>query len=798
MKVTLNWLKEFVDISHTPDELAHALTMAGLEVESVEKIERPFNAVVIGEVISCSVHPQADQLQVCRVAMGASEPVTVVCGAPNVAVGIKAPLALPGAVLAQNFRVASREIRGVASHGMLCSEAELGLTERSEGLMLLAEEDARIGADFNAWLGEADYVLDVNISPNRPDCLSVIGLAREIAAVSGKKLRRKEIVLATIAGTITDRIRVVIEDAQHCSRYSGRYLQNIHIQPSPYWMAYRLHHSGIRAINNVVDITNYVLLETGHPLHAFDYRQIAGQKIIVRTAAADEPFTTLDGKRHLLDAQTCLICDADKPVALAGIMGGLNSEVREDTQTVFLESACFEPIHIRRSSKKLAISTESSRRFERGVDPNGTVYAMDRAAELMCELAGAQVYGEAIDVHPVVVEPQIIHITTERINTLLGTQLTESEILALLPRLEIECTATEHDAFQLKIPTFRPDLSRPVDIIEEIARLHGFDKIPFSIRASIDQSQTINERIAFQDYLRRLLAGLGLRETLSLSLVSAMAAQPFLPQGAKVVELLNPLSTDWAVFRSSLLISLLQNTAYNRNRQSTIQRFFEIGNAAWCENDSHREKKQVVGILAGETHEPAWYDRGRAFDFYDIKGIVLQLLKACGLASVRLEPAADSYWSPESAALWYENTCLGAMGRMDESLLAAYKIKTRDVFAFQIDFDVLYAHHLQHRLFVPIPRFPSLPFDIALLMDATIPVGDIETAIRQEGGPSLAGVHLFDFYQGEQIPPGKKSVAFSLTFCSRERTLGDEDVTPMVDHILTHLKAHFGVELRPR
>lgn len=798
MKVTLNWLKEFVDISYSPEELANALTMAGLEVESVEKIARPFSGVVIGHVLSCSKHPQADKLHICSVDSGASEPVIVVCGAPNAAAGITAPLALPGAELSQGLKVESREIRGVASSGMLCSEAELGLTERSEGLMIL-DSDAPIGADFSSYLGEDDYLFDVNITPNRPDCMSVIGLAREIAAISGKTLKKRAITLQGSPESLQDIIQVEIKDAKRCYRYSGRYLRHIHIQPSPFWMAYRLQNAGIRAINNVVDITNYVMLETGHPLHAFDYRHIAGKKIIVRTAASGESFTTLDSKSHTLDDETCLICDADKAVALAGIMGGLNSEVLEDTENVFLESAYFEPTTIRRSSKKLGISTESSKRFERGADPNGTLYAMNRAAQLMCDYARAEVVGDAIDVNAHPASPRIIQISLERVNSMLGTELSGKEILSLLPALEIQCRQEDADKFTLTIPTFRPDLERPIDIIEEIARLYGYDKIPFARRAWLDQSQTVNERIVFQDHLRTILAGLGLRETLSLSLVSPAAAEPFLPPGAKAVELLNPLSTEWSVFRSSLLISLLQNTAYNRNRQNPVQRFFEIGNAAWMHDDAHIEKKQVAAMVAGDIHQPAWYDKGRAFDFYDIKGILMQLLQACGIKAIQFKPAAENYWGQENSSLWLsENIYLGAFGRIDEALLAAYKIKTRDVFAFQLDFDTLYAHRLQHRVFDPIPRFPSVPFDIALLMDANIPVGDVEAAIWQEGGSYLISVQLFDFYQGEQIPAGKKSVAFSLTFCSRERTLGDEDITPVVTRILSHLHEKYGIELRPR
>jgi phenylalanyl-tRNA synthetase beta chain len=387
----------------------------------------------------------------------------------------------------------------------------------------------------------------------------------------------------------------------------------------------------------------------------------------------------------------------------------------------------------------------------------------------------------------------------KRINSLLGTALTAENVLSILPLLEIDCKLEDKETFILQIPTFRPDLTRPVDVIEEIAIMYGYNKIPFSSQAMLDQSQGVNERVVFQDYLRTILAGLGLRETLSLSLVPSSSAELFLPEGGKLVELLNPLSTEWAVFRSSLLISLLQNTAHNRNRQSVTQRFFELGNAASLVNGKYIERKQIVGIVAGEIQEPSWYDKGRQFDFYDIKGIVLQLIKACGISSYQLRTAKESYWAQESVSLVIEDdVCLGTFGRIDEQILASYKIKTKAVFAFQFDFDLLFEKRLQHRVFEPIPRFPSVPFDIALLIDANIPVGEVEAAIRQEGGPNLVSLQLFDFYKGEQVPEGKKSVAFSLTFCSKERTLGDEDVAPNVANVLAHLKDKFGIELRPR
>lgn len=798
MKVTLSWLKEFVDIPLSAEELAHTLTMTGLEVESIEAIERPFSGVVVGRIVRCQPHPQADKLQVCQVDAGRGEEYTVVCGAPNARAGLLAPLALPGATLGSALSVAERAIRGVASSGMLCSEAELGLTERGEGLMLL-DDSARPGQELADWLGEPDFLLDIFITPNRPDCLSVLGIAREIAAATRQPLRLPSLHAPTTEAAASSRIAVAIEAPDLCPRYSGLYFSSIQPQPSPFWMAYRLHHAGVRSINSVVDVTNYVMLEYGQPLHAFDAAFLAGECIVVRAAAAGESFTTLDGKSHTLAEGTCLICDGEKPVALAGIMGGLNSEVQPSTSTLFLESAHFAALGIRKSSKLLGISTESSRRFERGADPEGTLPALARASSLLQTLATATPAGGAVDCYPVPLPQTQIELRLSAVKTLIGVELAAAEVSEILARLEIACSAKTEGVLSCTVPSNRPDLTRPVDLIEEIARVYGYDQIPFAQTVALDQSQTPNPRVAFQDQVRQLLAGFGLRETLSLSLVSPQYATSFLPEGGALVELLNPLSAEWSVFRTNLLISLLQNTAYNRNRQMPNLRFFEIGNVASKKGTGFEEKKQVAGLIVGETGEAAWYDKPRAVDFFDIKGLLYALLEQLGIRDFTLGAAQGTYWAQESAGIYLaDQTLLGSFGRLSEGVLQSFKIKTLDLFGFVLDFDLLYAHRLEHRRFKTIAKFPFVPYDIALLIDEEIAVGAVEQAIRESGGDFLIKVHLFDYYRGEQVPRGKKSVAFSLNFCSKDRTLGVEEVEQQVETILARLSTQFAAELRPR
>ncbi len=798
MKVTLNWLKEFVDFSLSASQVADALTMAGLEVEEVSTGVRNFSRVVVGKIVKSQKHPDADHLSLCQVDVGGNI-LPIVCGAPNACEGLKAPLALDGSVLLNDLKVETRKIRGFESQGMLCSEAELGLSDRSEQLMELSA-DAEVGQDLENVLGAADVIFDINVTPNRPDCLSVIGIAREIAAMTGSKLVRPEVKIAEFTDAIEKYMAVDVKDAERCFRYSGRYLRNISINPSPFWMASRLHAVGVRAINNIVDVTNYVMMEVGQPLHAFDYRLLEGNKIIVRTAEAGERFTTLDGQEHELDQESLLICDAAKPVALAGIMGGLNSEVQPDTSAVFLESAYFEPTNIRRTSKKLELSTESSRRFERGIDPNGTLYAMNRAAALMVELADAQVVGDAIDNYPHNVTPVEIDLSVHQSNVWLGVSQKREQIAEMLFSIELAVEQKNGDTIHATVPTFRPDLTRPIDLVEEIARLYGYDNVEPNVAPHINQLQEPNPRVLFRDYVRQILSGMGFRETCNLSLIHKKNGQDFLPQKTDFVALLNPLSEDLSVFRPNMIISLLTSVAYNRNRQMHDMRLFEIGNVAWKEkgHSVKTEKTQIAGILAGHRQENAWYGKAKEFDFYDIKGVVEGLLEKLGIEKVTQESAHNVFWGTESSKVIVDGKSCGAFGKIADDVLALFKIKTNDLFAFYFDFDKLFENRQNEKIYEPVPRFPSVPFDLALLIEVNVSAGNLEKEIWKSGGENLVDVRLFDYYKGEQVESGKKSVAFSLTFSSKERTLSDDEIENVIDQILAHLSEQFGAQLRDR
>jgi phenylalanyl-tRNA synthetase beta chain len=799
LKVTLDWIKDYIDIDLSADEVAHKLTMAGLEVEAVYPVPRPFTRVVVGKIVEFEPIAKSNKLTYCQVDTG-SGIVPVVCGAPNVRTGMKAPLALPGATLGDQFTVEKRAIFDHDSEGMLCSEAELGLSNRAAGLMDIDDDDVTPGTPLDEWLGESDTVLDIFITPNRPDCMSVIGIARELSALTGLPLKTPDTHFKTITDAIDTYISVEIRDPDLCPRYSGRMIKSVTIGPSPYWMVKRLHAVDIRSINNVVDITNYVLMETGHPLHAFDYRFLNNHKIIVQRAEAGETFMTLDDQDRPLTAETLMICDASKPVALAGVMGGQNSEVQEDTSSVFLESAYFDPPNIRKTSKRLELMTESSRRFERGADPNGTVFAMDRAAALMAEYADAVILSEYVDEYPETIESNTLQLRQQSVSRILGHDLDLETIERLLTPLEIERIQKNQDTLTVSIPTFRPDLEREVDLIEEIARLYGFDNLNSEIAPKVDLTQFANEKDEFTDTLRRLMVGLGFYETCSLSLVHKDLAQPFLPEQTGFVHLLNPLSADLEVFRPNMLYSLVNNVSYNRNRQIADMAFFEIGNVAWLPEGEKTpvERTQLAVILAGNRRNKTWYQNEESLDFYDIKGIYEQVFSTIGIQNATIEPAAGGVFDPMSITVSIDGSLAGCVGKLSDTVCQRFKIKHNDLFGFYFDVSMLYENRQKAPVYEPVPRYPSVPFDLALIVDANIPVGELHKGILESAGPYLKGISLFDLYRGEQVKAETKSVAFSLTFSSKERTLDETEIDAVISNILEHLKTQYGAELRPR
>ncbi len=794
MKTTYTWLRDYVDLRVSPEEIAERLTMLGLEVEAFEKVSPQFERVVAARIVSVKPLSGSDHLLVAEVDAGPTGTFTVVSGAPNVRPGTVGVLALPGAKLPGGKEVTERRFGDVTSRGMLCSEAELGLTSRADELWLL--DDAEPGADVAQLVGE-DWVYEISVTPNRPDCLGTVGIARELAAYYGLSLRMPQPQVPESQESVSKFVAVEVQDPENCPRYTARYLWDVTVRPSPFWMARRLELTGMRAINNIVDVTNYVMLELGQPLHAFDYDLLEGGKIVVRKATEGEEFVTLDGKLHKLDADTLMICDAQQPVAIAGVMGGENSEVRPETRRILLESAYFKPESIRRTRRKLAINTESSYRFERGVDPNGVVRASDRAAELMASTASAKVAAGVIDVYPQAHEPWQLTLRPKRVVQVLGAEIPLSKTTSILKGLELDIESTSDEQIAVRVPTFRPDLTREIDLIEEIARHYGYDSIEPDLRAEIDQTLAGRGRDRWLDRARDLLTAMGFYEAVNLSFLSTLEAKSFTTEPDRLVRVRNPLGEELAWLRPSLLPGLLASAVRNINRRTESVMLFEHGKVFSRRGEaSYEEHTALAGLVTGAFALRHWRGSPRLVDFYDAKGAVETLLERLtgekpGFAPVELP------WFDLSFSVGVKDRIVGVVGQLAESLLRKFECE-QSVFVFELSWDDLRNLCREERVYKPVPRFPAVVQDLALLVDEQVSAGAVEEVIRKHGGPYLKHVELFDLYRGKQIPPGKKSLAYTLRFQADDRTLTEDEVRERIDQILEALKSELGVVLRPR
>jgi len=792
MKVTYDWLKNYTDFDIQPEELVHTLTMLGLEVDSFTTGTAVSDGIVVGEVVAKSPHPQADRLSVCDVKTG-SETLQIVCGAPNVAVGQKVPVAVAGSQLPSGARIEQVKIRGVESRGMICSEAELGLSNRSDGIMVL-NGNANVGAALQDVLGEPEVTIDVDVTPNRPDCFGAIGIAREIATVTENELVKPTINIKEGKKEIDALFAVEILDTEKCPRFTARFIGNVAIKPSPWWLVKKLEAVGIRSINNVVDVTNYVMMETGHPLHAYDYDLLAGERIVVKCAKAGERFITLDGIEHVLNDECLMICDGEKAVGVAGIMGGQNTEVSQNTKNILLECAYFDPRNIRRTSKHLEKSTEASKRFERGVDPNGLLYALDRATQLIADLAMGEVAQGVIDVYPREIRPASITLQLSEVKRLLGITIPQKTVVDILRRLGFE--VAEKQDLEVSVPTFRPDVTRPADLIEEIARIYGYDNIPADCTAFIDQLAPVNEDEGFQRKVAASLQGLGFSEVTTYNLVSRREAGLLAPD-ANLVELINPLSEELSVLRPCMLPGLLRSLRWNLNRKITDVKIFEIGTEFSKSGETVTERTRISAVLTGSLFRNNWKRRAEAVDFFDLKGYVEQLLARNYVPEFQFEPLdTDGVVNPKQAlAVKVGDVTVGKLGQVQTAILKAFDID-QEVFMFDLDYRAVRESVRSHRTFEPIPKFPAVVRDLALLVDREVAVEALQREMMATGGEYLRDVEVFDVYLGEQVAREKKSVAFKLTFQSAERTLVEEEVDASLRAILSALSKGFACELR--
>jgi phenylalanyl-tRNA synthetase beta chain len=810
MKLTLDWLQSYVDLKGlAPEKLAGHLTMLGLEVDSVLPLYRELTPLVTGLVLSAEKHPDADKLTVCQVQIG-EQVHQIVCGAPNVRPGLAVVVALPGTVLPGDVKIGKSKIRGVESAGMICSERELGLSTAHDGIMELPEGTEH-GRTFIEAMGLADVLIEVDLTPNRPDCASVIGIAREVAGVLRQPLRLpvQDAAIATTSGDFT----VEIKTPRLCPRYAARLVKNVTVGPSPWWLRKRLLSVGMRPINNIVDITNFVMMEYGQPLHAFDFDTLAGKKIVVRLPGKDELlFTTLDGSKRQLDPEMMMICDGDKPVAVAGVMGGENSEVSAATTSILLESACFNAVSVRRTGRKLGLSSEASYRFERGVDPEGTINALNRAVQLICDLAGGTAPDDGVDCYPGRTDRPTLQLGVNRCNMLIGISLTAREVADLLNSIGLTTVIKDDDTLIVTPPAFRVDIEREADLVEEVARLHGYDNIPVSLpKVDLSYPEQDPERLRRLSLARQMTAA-GFTEAINYSFVSEkqleMLGLSEDDQRRRVVRLLNPISEDQAVMRTTLLPGLLDNLRRNLNFQQTSLKLFEIGKVFQPMEGGAQplESFCFCGVLCGNRHgdnSPLHY-KEEMVDIFDVKGCVNFILASSGIAQdesgIRFVAPAKSMGEPFAEEgytldIYSGSFRIGTLGKLREEVLRRFAIK-HQAYYFDLQFAPLCRMKDTEKKFSTLPIFPSVQRDIALVVPEEVACGDLLTAIVNHPDKLIERCQLFDVYRGEKIASGCKSVALSITYRSATKTLTEKNVEKSHEKILRLLTEQFGGTIR--
>ena len=807
MRVSVAWLAEYVDLSGvSPEELAKRLTAVGLEVEAVERVGKGLEGVVAARIVGAEKHPDADKLSVCRVETG-KDALQVVCGARNWQVGDVVPLATVGTVLPGGHRIEKAKLRGVESFGMLCSAKELGLAEDASGLLLLDRKVAP-GTPIAKALALEDVLLEVNVTPNRPDCLSHVGIAREVAAILGERVRLPAPALPSKGPAAKDAVKVRIEDPERCARYAARVVEGVKIGPSPVWLARRLESCGVRSISNVVDATNFVLLELGHPLHAFDLDKVAGREIVVRTARPGEKLTTLDGKERVLDGDDLLIADRDRGSALAGVMGGGDSEIGPGTTRVLLESAWFQPGGIRRTSRRHGLKTEASYRFERGADPGMVIPAVDRCAALIAELAGGTILRGVVDAHPRKVRAPRVKLRWHRPAEILGMDVTRADARKVLAGLGFEEAQATRDAAVFQVPSWRVDVSIEEDLVEEIVRTKGYDAIPETLPASGVETpaEPLEEQAVAR--VRAALEAAGFAEAVNFSFVAAKELEPFEQHvvtgdgsgRALGIALKNPISAELSVMRTSLVPSLLRNLAHNRRQRIEDVRLYEIASVYHPAPDPRdrptHEAVEIAGVLAGKRSPPSWATGSDGADLYDAKAAVVGVLEALGVEAT-WRPADAPWLHPRHSAAVLstddENVMLGVAGELHPRAAEAFDLP-RGVLAFRLSLDAL-LHHArlvpQHR---PIPRLPAVLRDLAVVVDDAVPAESVEAAVREE--PLVEAVRLFDVYKGAPLPADKKNLAFAISYRAPDRTLTDAEADAAHARIVQRLRAKLGAELR--
>lgn len=810
MQVSIKWLKDYIDFTETPEQLADKLTMAGIPVENVVDPGEGLEKVVTGRIEKLEPHQNSDHLQICTMNVGLAENIIIVTGAQNVAEGQVVPVAMVGAHLPNGMKISKGKLRGVASNGMLCSAQELKLDleklpeEQKTGIFILPS-DTPVGIPAKDVLGLNDVVLEFELTANRADCFSVFGLVREIAAITGNKPHFPEIKVNEDDNTkLNDIFSVEIADPDLCSRFSTRMLKNVKIGPSPEWMQQRLEGAGIRSINNVVDVTNFVMIELGHPMHAYDYDKITGKKLIARRAIEGEELHTLDDTSRKAKGEMLVIADSEKAAGLAGIMGGFETEITDTTTTVVLESADFYGPCIRRTARACGLSSEASGRFERGVDSETTIKALDRAAQLLQEMGACIVCEGIVDVYPNPKQANYVTFTAEQINNHLGTNIAKDVMLNIITSVGFDVTKDENDEITVKVPSWRNDVTCMADISEEIARLHGFDKIKSTLPNGVSMQGTQSAKQTFIDKVKASLSSQGLYETISFALTNEETFNKLnIPQDSplrKAVPIMNPLSDEYPLVRTTLLSSIFDNLARNLARKNDDVALFEVGSVFFPKalpvTELPDEVVKIAGAITGRRNAQGWNQTNDMVDFYDAKGIIEELFANLRVTRYTVEAGTHYAMHPGKTALFKKGRdVIATVGEVHPAVLSAYGI-TKPVYIFELDATTVMKYMAKDLKYKALPKYPATSRDLAMLVDVDVNAADIEKAMTKAAGQNLTQITLFDVYTGKQVEEGKKSLAFSLTFQSNDKTLTDAEIDPAIEKIVAKLQKDFNANLR--
>ena len=804
MLVSLKWLKELVDVDVPVPELVDKLDMTGTAVEAVHELGEALEGVVVGAIVAKDRHPDADKLWVTTVDVGSDEPLTIVCGAQNFEAGDRVPVALVGTTLPNGMKIKQAKLRGVVSSGMNCSAAELGLGEDASGILVLPQ-DAPVGTAFAEYRGLGDTVLELEVTPNRPDCLSVAGVAREVGAVFGVPSTIPASSPSEGGALAAEAARVTIDDPDLCPRYSARLIRGVSIGPSPEWLVERVTASGARSVSNVVDVTNYVMFELGQPLHAFDARTIARDAdgrmhVIVRRAREGERLTTLDGVDRVLDQDILTIADESGVIALAGVMGGESTEVSEATVDILLESACFDPATTSRTSRSLGLISEASMRFERGVDREGCVRALDRAADLIAQVGGGEVAPGVIDQYPAPARPSQLPLRVGRMCRFVGAEIGSEESAAILSRLGCEVTDGP-DPLSVVVPSYRPDLQREVDLVEEVLRVWGMERVEPTLPASPARVGGRTRVQRTRDLIGQTVRGAGLNETMTWAFADDGDLDRLggeLDEDERLVRILNPMSAEQESMRRTLLPGLLRAVSFNQRRQVEDVQLYELGAVFRFIGDDKEpvQEERVAGVLAGRWHPPTWNDPAAPLDFFDGKGVVEELLRVLGISGATFEAGEIPWLQPgRSAIITAGEAELGWLGEVHPRIVEEFDADGT-VTAFELDADALGELARDVRDVVEIPRYPAVELDIALVVPESVTARQMETAIAAAAGSMLESARLFVVYRGSGVPEGKKSMAYALTYRAVDRTLSADEIEGTHDRLVRKLGTAVGAELR--